>query len=60
MNSDVNIAADLSILMQTSTVNKSSLVNGWVFYQYLLGDLCWHAGYQHCGKILSTWVKLPL
>jgi len=22
-------------------------------------DLCSHASYQRCGKVLSTWVKLP-
>jgi len=42
-------------------VNKTSLVSfEFVFTSRLsANDLCSHVTYQLCGKVLSTWVKLP-
>jgi len=58
MNSDASIAAHLSI---GTKVNGQQ--NFTVFIENFLpvsvDDLCLHACYEHCGNVLSTWVKLP-
>ena len=56
MNSDANIAAHLSIKRK---VNGQQSLTGFAefFYQYLV-DHGWHASYQCCGKVLSTWIKV--
>jgi len=58
MNSDANIAAHLST---GPKVNGQQNVTGFfsVFLPVSIDDLCSHASYQRCGKVLLTWVKLP-
>jgi len=43
---------------QKSMVNKTSLVSFEFSLPGSVDDLCSHASYQRCGKVLSTWVKL--
>jgi len=31
----------------------------WVFFNQYLVDHGWHASYQCCGKVLSTYIKIP-
>jgi len=57
MNNDINTAAHLSIGTNAQRSPKAYWFR-WVFYQYLSDDLCSHASYQHCGKMLSIWIKL--
>jgi len=60
MNNHTNIAVHLSVRPK-SMVNKTSLVSlSFSPVAYLVDDLCWHASYQHCGKLLFAWVKLFL
>jgi len=58
MNSDTDIHAHLSIGL--TKVNGHQNPTGLVefFFQYLV-DRSWHARYQCCGKVLSTWIKVP-
>ena len=58
MNTDSTIAAYLSIgLKFNGQKNLTSFI--WVFLPLFVVDLCWHDNYQRCGKVLSTWIKLP-
>jgi len=55
MNSDANITTHLSIGPKASgQKNLTSLVEFCL--PVSVDDLCWHAGYQRCGKVLSTWI----
>jgi len=39
-------------------LNETSLVSLCFFNQCLV-DHAWHASYQCCGNVLSTWIKVP-
>jgi len=58
INSDANIDA---LPCMGSKVNGQQKFAGffWVFLPVFVDDLCSHASYQRCGKVLSTWVKVP-
>jgi len=61
MNSDANIAVHLFIGPNVNDQqNLSSFVEFFLPVAYLV-DHRWNASYHYqcCGKVLSTWIKVP-
>jgi len=56
MNSDANVAAHLSIRPKVN--GQLNLAGFMEFFNQYPVHCGWHANYQCCGKVLSTWIEV--
>ena len=56
MDNDASIAVHLSLGPKVN--GQKNLTDFAEFFYQCLVDHGWHASYQYCGNVLSTWIKL--